>query len=141
MLNVICHEVIQKINQETLVSYDLKSVISHCSWQLEGLMWPMHGVGPLSLWWLLGPASVHHAILTCLKNVCQLVSHKAIDSCPLENNIEIALGFMTLLREANTVVSIIYMSSHDSILEEVKGLQAPLRSCISKACKRYSNRE
>lgn len=107
MLNVMCHEMIQKINQETLVSYDLESVISHCSWQLEGLMWPIHGVGTLSWWWLLGPASVHHAILTCLKNVCQLVSHKSIDSCPLENNIEIALGFMTLLREANTVVSII----------------------------------
>lgn len=47
MLNVMCHEIIQKINQETLVSYDLESVISHCSWQLESLMWPMHGVGPV----------------------------------------------------------------------------------------------
>ena len=69
----------------------------------------MHGVGPQSWWWLLGPASVHHAILTCLKNVCQLVSHKAIDSCPLENNIEIALSFMTFFGRQTQLLALYYV--------------------------------
>lgn len=54
----------------------------------------MHGAGPRLWWWLLGSASLHHAaIAICLKNVCQMVSHTATDSCPLDSNIVIALGF------------------------------------------------
>lgn len=144
MLNVMCHEMIQKINQETLVSYDLETVISPCLWQLESLTWLMHGVGPLSSWWLLGPASVHHAIMTYFENVCQLISHKAIGSCPLENSIEIALGFMTLLQEANTVVSIILCYVRAAMIQYWKKSKASrplLEAGFQRPVKEYNNRE